>query len=50
MKTLEMRENHRKMGDIYKTTPISAAINLKISKLGKPQQFCFILLFGKQII
>ena len=31
MKTLEMRENHRKLVCIYKTTHISAVINYKFS-------------------
>ena len=37
--TLEMRENYRKMGDIYKTTPISAAINYKFPNLESLNNF-----------
>ena len=46
MKTLEMRENHRKKwGCIYKTTPILAAINYKFPNLVPNQSLDNCVLF-----
>ena len=53
MKTLEMRETHKSNGVYLQNYSYLSCHYLQTLKLGtllKPRQFCFILLFGKEII